>query len=461
MFHLNKTNNLGVWGKYFSEPYSQGRYNELRCHSRIVTANFMHGIRDGNVIRPDIHNGNHYDERINAWVASSHGQIILCNFVQEVQHLTTQAFHLLEQYQNETGQQHLPIAHDQWQMAKDVAEALRFRTMEQPQGYKELFIIPTAFHDLGRLPEALFFDKENPHTNWIPHAEISFLMLQDILDQDTYKDMPRELKWIILHGVLSHSYTQDDDIYTSAAVKSCDRMQLIGPEGFIRAVLYVTCLKEGGCINDIYGDNLPAMSKINSSFGVLEYFARCMPPNIGDYHCEWQKANQDENLAILRSCYDGHFPRARMVTSYTGQFFAHSFDEAAIQRADNIRDRYRVMAAPLSISAYELAEKIIYEAERPSGSAKLADDKKIRLREALATMTDIQRTLLHASLPMAFDLRRQQDKKDFEILRSAAQDQNPIVQQIAAPALACFEQTYCPANEVDNKPAFARSISLG
>jgi hypothetical protein len=225
---MTRENKYGEWARYFSEGYVHDEYEMLRSTAHHHANNFMRGVREGTIKIEDDFTLVSSNPELDNWVEGN--QSLLSNLVCDIQsHIESVSDFALP-------------AHDIRQiLLKDAAEALRFSAMEKPQGYKSTFAIPTFAHDIGRLLEGRFYCEENPHYNWIPHAQLSFLLLKEILDKPDYISMPQALKHHFLYAVLAHS-GDNGKSYMSRAVQACDRMQLIGAEGFFRAVSYGVCL---------------------------------------------------------------------------------------------------------------------------------------------------------------------------------------------------------------------------
>ncbi|OIN85494.1 MAG: hypothetical protein AUJ12_09295 [Alphaproteobacteria bacterium CG1_02_46_17] len=446
-------NRLGVWQKYFIKPYDQESYGILRAGARLRSDNFLKDVRDKAINVDDGFDSASHCPELDKWVESETGQTTLASLLEELQDLVKSSFELLEDRQTRTRQQLLPIGHDKWQMAKDAAEALRYLEMERPQGYKAAFVIPTAFHDLGRILEGWMMDDKNPHTNWVPHAQLSFLMLDDVLSQQKYQAIPKELKNHFLYAVLAHSYSENGQSYMSRAVQACDRMQLIGPEGVFRAWTFIPAYKLDGAVgypkNGLYNQELPQMYQLNESMPVIEYFARCMPRNQGDSHGQWRNRIELENLALLLT-YQTAVPTIldpKKVTSARGNHKIHSFDQDKIERARAYLQLVKTQNHH-QISPKDMMDMIVAEVQRPAGAAAITDQIKARLLSAVMDMDSKERMALLSVFHIAKDLRLAQERDDFDVVQRAAAADSIIARTATTSALELFSKT-CP----DQAPA--------
>ena len=193
-------------------------YNALKTHAQMAARNFEFRFSAGlSSIDQDLTNIGK-NPVLDHWVNSDEGQKTLIDLTRDLQgRIRANAEHALP-------------AHDIRQILyKDACEGLRFAACEMPEGYKSSFIVPMFSHDIGRLLEGRFYSLGIPHDDWIPHSQLSFLMMREVL-QD-YPQMPQALKDHFMYAVLAHS-GENAETYIGRAVQTCDRMQLIGPEGF-------------------------------------------------------------------------------------------------------------------------------------------------------------------------------------------------------------------------------------
>ncbi len=449
-------NRLGVWQKYFIKPYDQESYGILRAGARLRTDNFLKDVRDKAINIDDGFDSASHCPELDKWVESETGQTTLTSLLEELQDLVKSSFELLEDRQTKTRQQLLPIGHDRWQMAKDAAEALRYLEMERPQGYKAAFVIPTAFHDLGRILEGWMMDDKNPHTNWIPHAQLSFLMLDDVLSQQKYQAIPKELKNHFLYAVLAHSYSENGQSYMSRAVQACDRMQLIGPEGIFRTLAYDVCYNEQAVIgypsSKKFADELPILHDIHEAIPGYEYIARGMLENIGASHARWRQELHIETLAILMA-YQGaekdrnaHILAPKLLRDAQDvvrehRFCPESLDQAKSKLGQNFDHIY------LLLSPKELLDEVVKELQRPAGAASLTDRTKAHFLSSLISLDEGERKSLCAMVRVAGELRKQQEQADLLVIERAMVIGDRLTQAIARPNLDLFVTTV-PSNDV-------------
>lgn len=448
---MNKEKNFGVWAGYFSPEYSGADYQMLRSTADHHSRQFMSGVKDGYIQIDDDLTPFSSNPDLDEWV--NRNDVMLTALVQDLQS------HILK-----VSEFALP-AHDERQILfKDAAEGLRFYQMEKPKGYKSTFVIPMFAHDIGRLLEGRWYDPEkNPHHNWIPHSQLSFMLLKQILDKPDYRDMPRELKNHFLYAVLVHS-GDNGQSYMSRAVQTCDRMQLIGSEGFYRALAYRVSLTDGDIKypdDPSYQYNLPNMFDHTSVLSILEYCSRNMRENIGQAHLSWQKRIAVENITLLKAvCEDDEGLEAIMFApekNIDGAFGSQKkrIDEDILEKAQVL---YMVSrkGRELRWSPYEVNSAAIEAIERPHGSAELSDNMKESIRRAVSEMSDTQRKSLYRMMVIANDFRTEQDSIDRKVCMDLANDSRGYVRAMAIKAqeYAKAEPTIAQKIEPKSYPAF-------
>lgn len=418
----NTGNNLEVWERFFPMERTREAYEQLRLECSLGAKHFLADIWDGRMALEDGLDPDSRDPDLDRWVSWPRSQNILLDLVCDLEGLCAASFDRLREYQMDSRKQIEPIAHDQWQMSKDKAEAIRFSEMERPKGYKACMTIPTSYHDIGRIAEGWWGDI-CAHDEWhIPHAELSFVMLLEVLSKPDYNEIPLKLKQHFLYAVLAHSYRENGVTYMSRAVQACDRMQLVGPEGIIRAMSYMSAyVKDGGIgyPEGQYNAELPALGRIREALPYIEYFARCMPQNIGDEHARWRDRIQHETLAQLL-LYEGvssHVVKPKMVTNAQGERKLHCFSVEEIQGAYAVLERRNV--GDHYVYGDNTVLKLIKEIERPSGAAKLMPESINRLQEAFDKLGPNQKMALNELVDFATTLRRQADQEDAEALDRA------------------------------------------
>jgi len=420
----NNNNQYGVWSNWFNDGYRQEAYDHLRVQAKFETEFFLSSTN----LTDD-------DTALDEWVLTSQGQNMLVALVTDIQtHIKTVSSFSLP-------------AHDIRQILyKDAIEGLRFSQMENLQGFKETFMIPMISHDVGRLLEGRFFHSDNPHENWIPHSQLSYLLLKAVLDRPDYKDMPQKLKNHFLYAVAGHS-GDNGQTYMSRAVQTCDRMQLIGPEGFFRALSYVVCLMEGNIkypVRESYKNDLPEMIKHTSVLSLIEYFSRNMRQNIGGEHVKWQECVAIENVAILMMACHGNpelyqkifAPELNQNGSYgpKKQKIPDDIMEVAKDLYDIYSDTY-----PMISSQFDVTRKILSLLQSPNGSAQLTDTMKINMNRAMGVLMHNERHSLYQALCLAETLRTEQDECDRDVIARIDNNAPQYMQTIARTA-----SDYCP-----------------
>ena len=333
-------------------------------------------------------------------------------------------------------------AHDLHQIfAKDAVEALRFAAMEKPQGYKAAFPIAAMAHDIGRLLEGRLYSSTRPYRDWIPHAQLSFILLDKILQQDVYADMPAELKNHFLYAVLEHS-GPNTQTYIARATQVCDRWSgLHGAEGFFRAATFIPFIMHGSAgylPRAEYKTELPPYNLLPSAMMVLEFFARNMRPDIGVNHEDHRNIITLENIALLVK-YAKRVPTIGSVIlapelnqDVTGTAYKKPISPDMLETAVNVADAFASSEAP--ISAYELCTKFCVEVTRPNGSAVMTVEMRQCLQDSFATMAADERAAFRDTMDMASALRLMAANRDHDIVMQGLSSDNLIHQSLAAEA---------------------------
>ncbi|OFW87495.1 MAG: hypothetical protein A3J37_07170 [Alphaproteobacteria bacterium RIFCSPHIGHO2_12_FULL_45_9] len=422
---MNKEKKYGVWDDFFQSEFSPENYKIFSDAAISRAQIFMSSVQSGLVQIDDGLTTQSFNPELDQWV--SENDDLLTELVRDIQsHIRSVVEFSLP-------------AHDERQiMFKDAAEGLRFYQMEKPQGYKATFVIPMFAHDIGRLLEGrLYAPLNNPHDQWTPHSKFSFLMLQKILEQPQYQKIPKALKDHYLYAVLAHS--GDNGVsYMSRAVQTCDRMQLIGAEGFYRALSYGTCLMDADIKypeDPHYKYTLPNMFEHQSVLSILEYCSRNMRQNIGTVHASWQHRIAVENVVLLKAACEGN-------DELTNRLFAPEcdidcafgpqkgrIDATVLHDADLL---YACSKVPeVKWSPYEVASVAVRAIEMPMGAAKLSDSMKKSIHRAVGDMSDVERKSLFLMMSLADQFRAEQDEIDQGVSLLCEADQNGYVRTIA------------------------------
>ena len=350
-------------------------------------------------------------------------------------------------------------AHDLRQILhKDVCEGLRFADFEQPQGYKSAFMIPMFCHDLGRLLEGKFYSLDLPMSEWIRHSELSFLMLREVLDE--YPEIPERLKNHFLYAVLAHS-GKNGETYMSRAVQTCDRMQMLGPEGFFRAISFMTGLVPGGELayprDKQYETELPILWHHKSVVSVMEHVGRNMYPNIGEAHQDWQTHMQLQNTGLLWQMGRisprlrdrvfapelGHVPETSLGA------FKRKFSTAHMMAVRDLADK---TACPMPGGGEQvpasMARYLRTVLENPYGSAKLTEPMQARILMAVKRANPEEMVYLAAGINYAVKGQRQLDREDNILLSKviATPGISPMMRTIAEQAQQFANSGIVPLN---------------
>lgn len=408
-----------VWENYFSKGYDAESYAQLRIKAESVTIDFFQSTwpsvqdLDARVTNPELDN----------WVASESGQDVLAFLVEDIQN------HI------ESVKEFALPAHDIRQILfKDAGESLRFYQIERPEGYKSAFVIPTFAHDIGRLLEGRFYHPDNPHDNWIPHSKFSFLMLNDILSKPEYKFVPKELKNHFLYAVLAHS-GENGKTFMSRAVQACDRMQLVGPEGFFRAHAYGLCLLDADIKyprHDNYKTDLPIFGKHHSVLSELEFFARNMRGNIGTDHKDWQRRIAVENVALLlkASEQDDDLRNRIFFPEYNKDVTIEFSPSKQPINGDVFYDAQNIMQSfdrfyTVRSSPDDVAKSLKTALQYLPGAAQLSDAMDKSILRAVTDLSLNELNGLNDTIRMANVLRMEQDKVDVQYAHQSMEYDNP------------------------------------
>lgn len=437
-----KNNKYGVW---ISDFMREASHNERATCAKFCFDSFISRIN----LCPD------NDPEISAWVNSAEGQATLLTLVQDIQaHIESVAEFALP-------------AHDIRQILfKDAAEGLRFFQMERPQGFNSAFIVAMISHDVGRLLEGAIYNPQILHDQWIPHAQLSYSLLNRILVQPKYDGMPQSLKNHLLYAVAAHS-GMNGETYMSRAVQTADRMQMIGAEGFYRALPYMVCFMEGHIkypMWDGYERELPAMDDHKSVFSYLEYFSRNMLDNVGsdDGHKQWQRRVAIENVAILLALCHGNDDLYQKV--FAPELHpTKQFGERKNRIPADVFGAAKKLFVPVAetdwcTSQFELTRRIFKDVQNVKGAAPLHDKMKSSIIRAMGVLMRNERAGLYQALTLAEKLRDEQDRADIEVCRQVMEQYpNTYLSAIAEKALE-----YAPEHLLEASIAYeARSIVRG
>lgn len=109
---------------------------------------------------------------------------------------------------------------------------------EKIEGVRSLFLIPSIFHDLGRLLEPALGRKDTCLESDVAteHATISFLYMKDFMQKNAPEGMPIELKDHLLFAVLAHARGDYPQHVFTHLTQSADRSQIYGAEGLRRMI---------------------------------------------------------------------------------------------------------------------------------------------------------------------------------------------------------------------------------
>jgi hypothetical protein len=380
-------------------------YTALKTYAQTAARNFEFRFLGGlSSIDQDLTNIGK-NPPLDLWVNSGEGQKTLLDLTIDLQRrIRGNAKHALP-------------AHDIRQILyKDACEGLRFAANEMPEGYKSSFIVPMFSHDIGRLLEGRFYSLGIPHDDWIPHSQLSFLMMREVLQN--YPQMPQPLKDHFMYAVLAHS-GENAQTYIGRAVQTCDRMQLIGPEGFFRAVSYVAGLTGGSIAyprTQEYQLHPPALHTHRSAIAVLEHYGRNGYANIGDDHYVWQKHMEMLNTAILLRMAEcsadlGEYmlaPEQRAVPKsslgpYKKEISVHDAHDLLLLNPLDTRPQ---------LSRQDLFETLVDILESPIGAATLPAQVKGNIRNAVMELKSDELSYIQQGIFFSASLKDALDLED-------------------------------------------------
>lgn len=403
--------------------YNAEAYQKLRGQAKNQTDFFLANFQPNDAVA---------DADVEAWLENSENQDLLAEFVGDLQDFVAK-----------TRDRALP-AHDERQISfKDAAEALRFYQMEGLTGLEATGVIPATFHDAGgRFVEgAWYHPTENPYHQWIPHAQLSFLVFQKILASPQYQGMPDRLKDHYLYAVLVHS-GQNGITFMSRMTQACDRVQLLGAEGFFRALAYVVCLMNGKIgypEGDTCARNLPDFGYHTSVYTVLEFYARNMLENIGEKHAVHRREMAVQNVALLvLACkYDPQLAK-RMFAPEVNRSGSYGVLKKGIpddiwEEAQDLADTWKDESLDDGPPLLEVADSLCMMLTEPTGTAPLSEEMRARISEAVRSLKGQEVMALYRIALKAQDLRDLGDEQDMVLMESISADQSmpPYIRKIA------------------------------
>lgn len=387
--------------------YNAEAYQGLRAKAKNQTDFFLAKFQPNDAVA---------DAEVEAWLENSDNQDLLAEFVGDLQDFVAK-----------TRDKALP-AHDDRQISfKDAAGALRFYQMEGLTGLKATGVIPATFHDVGRFVEGAWYDPtENPHDHWIPHAELSFLVFQKILASPKYQGMPHRLKDHYLYAVLEHS-GQNGATFMSRMTQACDRMQLIGAEGFFRGLAYGVCLMGGKIAypeGEKFSRDLPNYGEHASVLMELEFFARNMRENIGEEHAVHRREMAVQNVALLKLLcqYDPNLEERMFAPEVdrSGDYgeLKKSIPDDIWEEAQLLVKRWKNESLDDGPPLLKVADSLCLMLTEPAGTAPLSEEMRARISEAVRSLSGRENMALHRVALKAEDLRDQGDEQDMNLVRA-------------------------------------------
>lgn len=417
--------------------YNAEAYQKLRGQAKNQTDFFLAKFQTHNEAA---------DADVEAWLENSENQDLLAELVGDLQDFVAR-----------TRDRALP-AHDERQISfKDAAEALRYYQMEGLTGLEATGVIPATFHDVGRFVEgAWYHSTKNPHNHWIPHARFSFLVFQKILASSKYQGMPDRLKDHYLYAVLVHS-GQNGITFMSRMTQACDRVQLLGAEGFFRALAYVVCLMNGKIgypEGDTCAQNLPDFGYHTSVYTVLEFYARNMLENIGAEHAVHRREMAVQNVALLKLLcqYDPNLEE-RMFAPEVGRSgdygeLKKSIPDDIWEEAQLLVKRWKNESLDDGPPLLKVADSLCLMLTEPAGTAPLSEEMRARISEAVRSLKGQEVMALYHMALLAEDLRDQGDEQDMNLVRGVLVDESipvfiRLIARVCVGGIKPNEQNLC------------------
>lgn len=303
-------------------------------------------------------------------------------------------------------------AHDlRHMLVKDMAEALRFAEEGPVTGYKRFFLIASLWHDMGRLLEAHFDEAGIEPGAKVPHAILSFGLLRDFLDKEG-GDLPEPLREQLLYAVQAHS-GRNGNCFIARAVQRADRFQLLGAEGFLRAIAYdggvcgypLTLNREQTQINTVDLESLRAVPNI------VDFLGRNLYDNITFDNGDRERILRAQSQALVRL----------MLPDDDRDYLDCSSIASAINHPTKteVNEAYYDILTRLN-EARDMSTPDLIELLSVPGNAPLDTDVMVRLNASYEALDIESQELLNMSLKACAPLQAEGDKQDYDFLSGLA-----------------------------------------
>jgi hypothetical protein len=177
---------------------------------------------------------------------------------------------------------------------KDPISGLRFALEEDLSPCRQLFIIPSLLHDIGRLYEPELFPKPQSGVLGGDHAALGFLVTHHLLGDDLRSEgeAPElslalaNLRNELLNAVLDHQTGHSRTSFFAQAVQRADREQLVGYEMLHRSFgfdlgFYGLRIRGSKIPERSHTLPLPGRADDDLLFHHIEFYMRNLFSNIG------------------------------------------------------------------------------------------------------------------------------------------------------------------------------------
>lgn len=226
------------------------------------------------------------------------------------------------------------------------------RLGETKDSYSQIFgAFCALMHDAGRIVEALYpLDDPRKLEMDKMHPEISTACAATILEE--FPEIPKKVKNEILLAITTHDSLVISNSQLACFIASCDRLQLVGPEFFLRQLYLISCYGK-----DFYPSPSTIPTTGDSVFGSTAFYLNNLRPNIGAKHSlesrlricsgtilqlaaldneetlrqffpsdillttSWQRLPQNLIRAIQRSAYQARNGHSREWPNYSEEFY--------------------------------------------------------------------------------------------------------------------------------------------
>jgi hypothetical protein len=177
---------------------------------------------------------------------------------------------------------------------KDPIAGLRLALEEEISPCRELFIIPSLLHDVGRLYEPALFSKPQSGALGVDHAALGFVVTRHLLGDnvETESGSPElrlglaNLRNEILNAVLDHQTGNSRTSFIAQAVQRADREQLVGYEILHRSLAFDTGFYGLQIRSTVIPERshslpLPGAADDTHLFHHIEFYMRNLFANVG------------------------------------------------------------------------------------------------------------------------------------------------------------------------------------